>query len=305
MQPPPDHETQPLILGRYRRWKTLGQGAYGEIVRAVIVQLDRVVAIEILRPSHPAFRACEARFERAVQAASHMGNHPHIVAVYELDRDALGTCYLITGRVHGEMLGDRLTRGPLLPTEALQITADVARGLHAAHLHGVVHRDVKPANIFLAAYGLAQIDDFGIAQMDGLPKAEGDDRGHPYTLLYASPEQLVVTSPLGPASDQYSLGLVLFEMLTGRRYRQGEAKEREALLDGQPAGVAALIRRMAATEPGERYGSLEEVATAIAALGADERALRGRGRTEKARIGQGRSPVRPVELPSSVSDSTV
>lgn len=173
--PPPDDETRLLILGRYRREATLGQGGFGEVVRAVDTRFPRTVAIKTLRPDlsslHRArFLEMEARFEREAEAASRMGVHRNIVTVHDRDRDAAGTLYLIMEYVPGGTLRDRLRPVPgtivALPrVEALQVTADVARGLHAAHVHRVVHRDVKPANIFLAAEGQAKIGDFGIAQM--------------------------------------------------------------------------------------------------------------------------------------------
>ncbi len=288
VEPPPDDATRPLILGRYRREATLGRGGFGEVFRAFDTRFPRTVAIKTLRPDfsslHRArFLEMETRFEREAEAASRMGVHRNIVTVHDRDRDAGGTLYLIMEYVPGGTLRDRLRPLPDTPgtpativalprVEALQITADVARGLHAAHVHRVVHRDVKPANIFLAAEGQAKIGDFGIAQLDDHTIITRESAGHPYTLLYASPEQMVVTSPLGPTTDQYSLGLVLFEMLTGMAYKDLTEAERGEALGRQPPRVAILVGRMTADEPRSRYGSLGEVVTAIEALGAGGRA---------------------------------
>lgn len=126
--------------------------------------------------------------------------------------------------------------------------------------------------------------------MDEHTIATGDGRGHPYTLLYASPEQLVVTSPLGPASDQYSLGLVLFEMLTGKPYKDLTEEERAAALRRHPSGVAAVVARMTAEEERARYGSLGEVVAAIETLGPEVRAW------EAAQTVPG-PPPKPLTLP--------
>ncbi len=275
-------ETWLPILGRYRREETLGRGGFGEVVRAFDTRFPRTVAIKTLRPDlsslHRArFLEMETRFEREAEAASRMGVHRNIVTVHDRDRDAGGTLYLIMEYVPGGTLRDRLRPAPgaivALPRmEALQIAADVARGLYAAHLHRVVHRDVKPANIFLAAEGQAKIGDFGIAQLDDHTVITREGSGHPYTLLYASPEQMEVTTPLGPASDQYSLGLVLFEMLTGMAYKDLTEDERAGALGRHPPGVAALVTRMTAEESRGRYGSLGEVVAAIEGLGPEVRA---------------------------------
>jgi len=282
---PPDDESRLPILGRYRREATLGRGGFGEVFRAFDTRFPRTVAIKTLRPDfsslHRArFLEMETRFEREAEAASRMGVHRNIVTVHDRDRDAGGTLYLIMEYVPGGTLRDRLRPAPDTPgtivalprAEALQIAADVARGLHAAHLHRVVHRDVKPANIFLAAEGQAKIGDFGIAQLDDHTIITRESAGHPYTLLYASPEQLVVTTPLGPATDQYSLGLVLFEMLTATPYKDLTDEERANALRRHPSGVAAVVARMTAAEPRARYGSLGEVVAAIEALGPEVRA---------------------------------
>lgn len=219
MQFPPNDETQPLILGRYRREATLAQGRHGEVVRAFEVHLRRVVAIKILPPSLEGFRVSAERFERETEAAVRMGVHPNVVTIYDLDRDALGTCYLIMEYPDGGRLRERLANGPLPSTEALRIAADVARGLHVAHLHRVVHCDVKPSTIFLTAWGQAKIGDFGVAQVDGRAIWKTGDR-YRYTgdAIYASGEQILAKTPLEPETDQYSRGRVLFEMLTGRQY---------------------------------------------------------------------------------------
>ncbi len=156
------------------------------------------------------------------------------------------------------------------------MTADAARGLHAAHAVGIVHRDIKPANIFLAADGRAQVGDFGIAQIDDLSERTRTNVGHPGTPLYMSPEQARMTAYLAPTTDQYSLGLVLFTSLTGVAYRRLSAQEAAARLAALPRPVAALIERMTAENPDDRFPAMDGVVAAIQAidryLGDDESA---------------------------------
>lgn len=259
-----------MLLNRYRVEATLGHGGFSTVLRAYDIRIKRLVAIKALKPALSAdpdrFRALEERFTREAEASSRMGIHPNIVAVYDLATDADGTHYLILEYVAGGTLAERITSGPLPLTDALRITGDAARGLHAAHQTGIVHRDVKPANIFLAANGRAQVGDFGIAQIDDLSHRTQMGTGHPGTPLYMSPEQERQTVYLRPSSDQFSLGLVLFEMLAGTGYKRLEPREAAYAMDRLPPAVAALIRRMTETESSDRYPTMAEVITAIDAL---------------------------------------
>lgn len=148
-------------------------------------------------------------------------------------------------------------------TDALRLTGDIARGLHAAHIAGIVHRDVKPANIFLSSDGRAQVGDFGIAQIDNLSRRTHFTFGHPGTPLYMSPEQASSTAYVRPISDEYSLGLVLFEMLTGEVYRRIGRRDAAALLARQPKSVVDLVTRMLAEDPDDRYHTLGAVEGAV------------------------------------------
>lgn len=267
-----DDATVPaLVLGRYSIQGTLGEGGIGNVVQAFDTRLKRVIAIKTLKRSlagiEPArLRAIEDRFAREAIAGSRMGSHPNLVAVYDLLTGPDETLYLILEYVAGGTLAERLRSGPLPLADALRLTADMARGLHAAHEVGLVHRDIKPANIFIATDGRAQVGDFGIAQIDDVSGRTQTTVGHPGTPLYMSPEQSTTTGYLRPTSDQYSLGLVVFEMLTAKAYKRLEPREVAELLAAQPRPVGALIERLTAENPADRYPSMANVLQATQAI---------------------------------------
>jgi len=256
---------QPLLLNRYRVEGLLGEGGLGTVIKAFDTRLKSMRAIKTLKRTittdSEVFRSLEERFTREAEAGSRMGINP--VAVYDLVADTGGTLYLILELVPGGTLADRIKQGPLPLADALRITEDAARGLQAAHDVGIVHRDIKPANIFLAADGRAQVGDFGIAQIDDVSARTRTTVGHPGTPLYMSPEQASMTAYMQPATDQYSLGLTLYEMIAGKPYRRSSPQEIAANLAPLPGPVRALIERMAAEQPGERYPSMGAVRTAI------------------------------------------
>ena len=264
-------QSPPLLLDRYRVDGLLGEGGLGTVVMAFDTRLKRRVAIKTLKRSlysaDPAqFRKLEERFTREAEAGSRMGSHPNLVTVHDFVSDADKTLHLILEYVAGGTLSGRVKEGIVPLDDALRLTAEVARGLQAAHDAGLVHRDIKPANIFLAADGRAQIGDFGIAQIDDVSGRTQTTAGHPGTPIYMSPEQANTTGYVSPATDQYSLGLVLFEMLTGKVYRRLRKQEAAALLAAQPSPVVALIERMLATDPDDRYHTMRDLGAAITAI---------------------------------------
>lgn len=267
-----DTTVPPMLFDRYRVGGILGEGGIGSVVRAFDTRLRRVVAIKTLKRTHTSLdptqlQRIEDRFAREAHAGSRMGSHPNLVAVYDLAADSEGTLYLILEYVAGGTLSDRIRASSALPlADVLRLTADTARGLHAAHEVGIVHRDIKPANIFIAADGRAQVGDFGIAQIDDVSGRTQTTVGHPGTPLYMSPEQARMTGYLRPSSDQYSLGLTIFEMLTARAYKRLETREAAAMLAAQPRPVAALIERLISEDPADRYPSMANVLQATQAI---------------------------------------
>ena len=253
-----------MLLDRYRVEGMLGEGGLGTVVKAYDTRLKRLVAIKTLRRTSYAsdpdqFRALEERFAREAEAGSRMGSHPNLVGVHDLMLDAERMQYLVLEYVAGSTLGERIARGALPLADTLRLTTEIARGLHAAHESGLVHRDVKPANIFLTASEQAKVGDFGIAQIDDISGRTRTTSGHPGTPLYMSPEQERMTAYLRPASDQYSLGLVIFEMLTGQIYKRIGARQAALLLAKQSVPVREFITRMLADDPDDRYPSMEDV----------------------------------------------
>ncbi len=258
-----------LLLARYRSEAVIGEGAFGRVTRAFDTRLKRPVAIKTLKRSLAQtdldhFRQLEDRFIREAEAGARVGSHANLVTVYDLIEDEDRSLHLILLYVSGGTIGERLTsHGPFPLTDALRLTMDIARGLHAAHEAGIVHRDIKPANIFIAMDGRAQVGDFGIAQLDHLSARTYAFVGHPGTPLYMSPEQSQQTGYVRPDSDQYSVGLVLFEMLHGQAYKRLREREVADFLATLPSPVAALIERMTAIEPDQRYRTMADVMLAI------------------------------------------
>ena len=265
----------PALPTRYRFEAALGEGGLGTVVKAYDTQLRASVAIKAIRhglarTDPQRYEYFRARFEREAIAGARVRSSPYIVTVYDQLAGQDGDLFLVLEYVPGGTLRDRLVGGPLPVPAALRLAADIAHGLIALHEADMVHRDVKPENIFIAADGRAQVGDLGIVQMSTTTFRTrfeyGSAQGHPGTPLYMSPEQANTTDALTPESDQYSLGAVLFELVTGRRYKGMYADEREELLGGMPAGLAAVIRRMTATDPAARYRGMDAALVAIQAV---------------------------------------
>ncbi|MFJ9817375.1 serine/threonine-protein kinase [Streptomyces sp. NPDC101151] len=201
-----------LLADRYHLDEPLGRGAMGEVWRATDRTLDRAVAVKLLRTDEA---ADIERFRLEAQTAGRL-NHPHVVGVYDFGSH-LGRLYLVMELIDGWTLAqERSLRGTLPPHEAAAVAAQMAAGLSAAHGQGVVHRDIKPANVMLTTGRTVKIADFGIARFAdeaaGTLTATGKIVG---TADYLAPER-ALGRPAQPASDVYSLGCVLYELLTGR-----------------------------------------------------------------------------------------
>ena len=269
---------QEPLGGRYRLLDLIGEGGMALVYRAEDTLLHRTVVIKMLREQYASDPGFVARFEQEARAAAGLG-HPHIVAIYDLARDD-GRTYIMMEYVPGPSVKDLLRAGPLPAGQAVTIAAQVCSALGYAHQAGIVHRDVKPQNILLAAAPsaggdiVAKLADFGIAGALGetAQTHPGEVLG---TVQYISPEQ-ARGEPVGPASDVYSAGAVLYEMLAGAPPFDGEtpaAIARKHVEEAPPplseanplvpARLDAIVRKALAKYPAERFASAEEMAESL------------------------------------------
>ncbi len=273
-------------LGPFEIVSSLGAGGMGEVYRARDTRLDRVVAIKILPEEFSQNSARLQRFEQEARSASSL-NHPNIVTIYELGRDG-SRQYIAMELVDGRTIRELLLAGALPMRRIIEIAAQVADGLTKAHEAGITHRDLKPENLMVSQDGLVKILDFGLVKLtastsdhlatrtsSGTPTVSGAILG---TVGYMSPEQ-VAGSPLDFRADQFSLGLVLYEMVTGKCafQRNTAAETMVAILREQaeplaaqnreaPAPLIWAIERCMAKEPEKRYVSTRELARELAAI---------------------------------------
>jgi eukaryotic-like serine/threonine-protein kinase len=253
------------IGGRYRLSSPLGEGGMATLWRAVDQQLGREVAVKLLRPQYSADPGFAARFRQEARSAASL-SHPNIVSVYDYGTDPDGeTQFIVMQLVEGENLAEILRRrGHLSTDDSVRVAVAVAAALEAAHRRGIVHRDVKPGNILITEDGDVKVTDFGIARAvsEASMTITGTTLG---SVHYFSPEQARGDEVTG-ASDVYSLGIVLYEMLTGRRPFEGDSAAGVALkrlteppprpmVDGHPLppGLEAILRRALERDPARRF----------------------------------------------------
>lgn len=264
-----------LISGRYRLIAPLGDGGMATIWRAVDEQLDREVAVKLLRPQFSADPGFAARFKQEARAAGGL-SHPNIVNVYDYGTDgADGEQYIVMELVEGRDLAAILReRGALSVDDSARIAIAVASALEVAHRKGIVHRDVKPGNILITDDGNVKVTDFGIARAvaEASMTVTGTTLG---SVHYFSPEQARGDEVTG-ASDVYALGIVLYEMLTGRRPFEGDSAAAVALKrlneepprptalgHAVPPGLEAILMRALALEPEDRFPDAGAFAEAL------------------------------------------
>ncbi|HEU5153975.1 MAG TPA: serine/threonine-protein kinase, partial [Gemmatimonadales bacterium] len=259
------------LASRYKVERELGQGGMAKVFLAHDLKYERAVAVKVLRPDVAADVGA-SRFLREIQIAARL-HHPHILPLYDSDQ-ADGLLYYVMPYIEGESLRQRLLRERQLPVpEALQIAREVADALSYAHSCNVVHRDIKPANILLDS-GHALVADFGVARaVGGAQTSSGHVIGTP---AYMSPEQVDGSEYLDGRSDIYSLGAVLFEMLTGEPPFRGStvtaiianrltspAPSPRQFRDLVPEAVDAAVKKSMANLPADRFTSATQFAEAI------------------------------------------
>ncbi len=290
--------TGSIIAGKYRVLELIGSGGMGTVWQGVHVTLGTRVAVKFIRPQFAEQAEARARFEIEARAAARLQSS-HAVRVFDYGLTEGGLPYIVMEFLEGESLSDAvISRGPLPPTEVVQIIGQAARALTKAHAAGIVHRDLKPDNIFLArtdepVEGLGyvvKLVDFGIAKiLDeagepasreafplGGPTREGTVIGTPN---FMAPEQLALGGAPGPTTDLWSLGACTFAALTGRLPFEGDVLGDIVLKvcaapmpipskvkPGLPAGLDAWFARACSRDPARRFHNADELAQALAGV---------------------------------------
>ncbi len=259
-----------LLGNKYRVERVIGEGAFGRVYLATDTRLRRPVAVKELLATRNAtdpalFQRYLDRFGREARAGGAI-THPNVVTVYELEIDRDQNTYLVMEYVDGMNLAALLSQVGGLPVErVIAIALDVARGLEVVHEADVVHRDLKPANIMISRRGGAKVGDFGIAQVGTESQRTQVVVGHPGTPLYMSPEQAGGFGYIDGRSDLYSLGLVLYEMLTGEPYARRRVPLAQARPETPPA-LVAIVERLIQKDPDQRYQSATDLIADLSKL---------------------------------------
>jgi serine/threonine-protein kinase len=277
-----------MILGRYRIHACIGEGAMAEVYRAHDPEIDRIVAIKTLKPDYSSNSELGARFVREARAAGAL-NHANIATIYDVG-EADGIAYIAMELVDGQPLDAVMAQGRMPYERVLELGRQLASALGYAHRQGVVHRDIKPSNILVSADGkTVKLLDFGVARV---ATAEAERRlAHTQigqmigTPRYMSPEQ-ALGMPVDHRSDLFSLGVVLYEMITGKVAFPGTAlatlaiqiaQERVEPIDRSaadcPSGLRFIIEKLLAKKPEQRFADGEALAAALAREAAAQQAM--------------------------------
>jgi eukaryotic-like serine/threonine-protein kinase len=288
---PPPQAIAPgtMVSGRYRVVEWIGEGAMGAVYRVEETRTQKPLALKVLHASMSTLREAVARFEREAIAAGKI-NHPNVAAASDFGRMPDGSFFIILEFVAGRSLRAELDGGPFEPRRAVRIMQGVVAGVAAAHAKGIVHRDLKPENIMLVDHqgdpDFVKVLDFGIAKVADVCSAGHGNVAQTLTkagTVIGTPDYMSPEQALGRAvdvrSDLYSLGVVLFELLTGSApFRGGAATllrqqvmdmppplSRELIEDSDPL-VAEVLAKMLAKKPDERFQTATELMAALDAL---------------------------------------
>jgi eukaryotic-like serine/threonine-protein kinase len=301
---------------RYELHALIGEGAFGRVYRGFDRRLTRTVAVKVIKPWWAEDSTWVERFEREARLLARITD-PRIVQIFDIG-DAEEGPYYVAELVEGESLAERLLRGPLATAEAMSIAEQLCEALGGAHAQGVVHCDVKPANVLLAADGMVKVGDFGVARL-----AESTSQAPSATVAgtprYMSPEQARGRPPT-PATDVYSAGVVLYEMLTGEPpFARGSAVELglrhvqeqpPALPVDVPPALRTVVSTALAKDPADRYGDGSEMAVALRPVdvAALENTANGRRRSAQRALASDSAVLsaepRPIDLAAAATHVT-
>jgi formylglycine-generating enzyme required for sulfatase activity len=291
---PPGHAELPpgTVVAHYRIEERIGSGGMGVVYRARDLRLDRVVALKFLPPALSADEHAKRRFLTEARAAAGLED-VNVCTIHEIGETDDGRLFIAMAFVEGESLRGVIDRGPLPVSRALDIAVQIARGLGCAHSRGIVHRDVKPANVMVAAGGVVKLVDFGVAKLAGSTLTNAGTR--PGTAAYMSPEQ-ARGEDVDHRADVWALGVVLYEMLAGRRPFPGDtdAAMLHAITGTAPAplrsvrpGVSTAVERIVARalekDRERRFPSADAMRAALLGAFEQEGAVPAAKRTRRAR----------------------
>jgi serine/threonine protein kinase len=261
-----------LISGRYELGEVIGTGGMGEVRQARDLKTDRPVAIKFLRPHTDPELDVRSRFETEASAASQL-THPNIVAVFDYGEEQ-GIPFIVMELLSGRTLSHKLSDGPLEESEVRRLGLEILSALEASHAEGILHRDLKPGNVMLAQNDSAKVADFGIAKI-----IEGVDMTETGTMLgtpaYLAPER-VAGEPATPASDIYSAGVVLYELLTAKKpfdadtplglVRAIQEEDPTPLSEARPdvdPELVEIVEKAMAKDPAKRYATALQMGQAL------------------------------------------
>jgi Tol biopolymer transport system component/tRNA A-37 threonylcarbamoyl transferase component Bud32 len=308
------------VIGHYRVLEKVGAGAMGEVYRARDERLGRDVAVKLIRQTSSGNADHLRRFEWEARAAAAL-NHPNIVAVYDVGLDE-GSPYIVCELLAGKTLRQRLSEGALPARQAVDFSLQIVQGLIAAHDRRIIHRDLKPENLFVTTDGRIKILDFGVAKLQSGPEDSGRTAQDLTTVTksgsiigtvaYMSPEQLRATG-VDHRSDIFSMGAILYEMLTGRRAFRGATEvdtitavlredppEIDLSQPGVPVPVQQIVRHCLEKEPEKRFQSARDLGFALETL-----AIASGGRAAFSRPPKLRAKVLPWAIAGALLIATL
>lgn len=266
----------PQYISHYTIIEPLGRGGMGQVYKAKDTRLDRIVALKLLTNQFTNDEHIQIRFRREAIAASKL-DHPNICTIYEIDETDAGETFIAMSYCEGETLKERIARGKLDIPEAINLWYQIALGLQSAHRSGIVHRDIKPANLIISPDSVVKIVDFGVAKLLG-STAITKENSTPGTVAYMSPEQ-ATGDTVDERSDIWSLGVVLYEMLTDRLPFAGDYDQAViySILNINPTPLnqlrpevsdhlALIVHRCLEKEPHKRFASVDQLLEALKSI---------------------------------------